>query len=292
MRSRGAVFWYSLGLTLLLLLPMIGVTFFFVNQRQQQEELRQAAAERGGLPIEQGAQDTWRVLLVVQQEEPGFVLARVDGPAQRVTLCALPGTLQVQAPAGTTTLADCTLTAGPGRAAQLLTQTVATGETAMPTLYYLAATPDCWASCAGEEAVARLDTAALLTKAQRESIGYGEDSVAEVSAQEAAELIDQLQSCLEEAPEKKADVRAAVWEAFARQNAGLLESLPEGWRTYSARTLTDLLATGLAGLEATLRYVSKQPGLTVEYRSVAVQTAGREVTLTEEGSQFLCTLLQ
>lgn len=97
MRSRGAVFWYSLGLTLLLLLPMIGVTFFFVNQRQQQEELRQAAAERGGLPIEQGAQDTWRVLLVVQQEEPGFVLARVDGPAQSVTLCALPGTLQVQA---------------------------------------------------------------------------------------------------------------------------------------------------------------------------------------------------
>lgn len=291
MRSRGAVFWYSLGLTLLLLLPMIGVTFFFVNQRQQQEELRQAAAERGGLPIEQGAQDTWRALLVVQQEEPGFVLVRVDGPAQTVTLCALPGALQVQAPAGTTTLADCTLTAGPGRAAQLLTQTVATGETAAPSLYYLAATPDCWASCVGEEAVARLDTAALLTKTQRESIGYGEDSVAQVTAQEAAELILQIQSCLD-TPGKQADVRAAVWEAFARQNTGLLQALPEGWRTYSARTLTDLLATDLAGLEATLTYLGSQSGLTVEYRSVATQAAGREVTLTEEGTQLLRTLLQ
>ena len=117
MRSRGAVFWYSLGLTLLLLLPMIGLTWFFVRQRQQQNELRQAAAERGGLAVEQGAQDSWRALLVVQQEEPGFVLVRVDGPVQTVTLCALPGELQVQAPAGTTTLADCTLSAGPGRAA-------------------------------------------------------------------------------------------------------------------------------------------------------------------------------
>lgn len=291
MRSRGAVFWYSLGLTLLLLLPMIGVTFLLVNQRQQQEELRQAAAERGGLPIEQGAQDTWRALLVVQQENPGFVLMRADGPAQTVTLCALPGELQVQAPSGTTTLADCTLTAGPGRAAQLLTQTVATGETAAPTLYYLAATPDCWASCVGGEAVARLDTAALLTKAQRESIGYGEDSVAQVTAQEAVELIPQLQSCLDE-PGKQADVRAAVWEAFARQNPGLLEAVPEGWRTYSARTLTDLLATDLAGLEATLQYLSGQPGLTVEYRSVATRASGREVVLTEEGTRLLRTLLQ
>ena len=47
MRSRTGVFWYSLGLTLLLLLPVIGVTAFFLHQRQQQDEMRQAAAERG-----------------------------------------------------------------------------------------------------------------------------------------------------------------------------------------------------------------------------------------------------
>lgn len=291
MRSRAGVFWYSLGLTLLLLLPLIGLTAFFIHQRQQQNELRQAAAERGGLPIEQGAQDTWRTLLVVQQEEPGFVLVRVDGPEQTVTLCALPGELRVNAPAGTTTLSACALSAGAGRAAQLLTQTVSTGETAVKDLYYLAATPACWQECAGQEVTARLDTAALLSKSQREKIGYGEDSVAEITVAEAPELITQLQDCLD-TPGKRADARAAVWEAFARQNTDLLAAMPEAWRTYSARTLTDLLATDLAGLEDTLQYLTAQPGLTVQYTTVATQPAGQEVALTEEGMQTLLELLQ
>ena len=199
MRSRPGVFWYSLGLTLLLLLPLIGLTAFLVHQRQEQNVLRQAAAERGGLPVEQGAQDSWRMLLVVQQEEPAFVVARVDGPAQTVTLCALPGNLQVAAPAGTTTLADCALSAGAGRAAQLLSQTIATGETAVGELYYLAATPACWQDCVGSTATARLDTAALLSKEQRTEIGYGEDSVAEFSAADAPELIATLQGALDTA---------------------------------------------------------------------------------------------
>lgn len=291
MRSRGAVFWYSLGLTLLLLLPMIGLTWFFVHQRARQNELRQAAAERGGLPITQGAQDTWRALLVVQQEEPGFVLVRVDGPAQAVTFCALPGALQVQAPAGTTTLADCALSAGPGRAAQLLAGTLATGETARAPLYYLAATPDCWADCVGEEAVARLDTAALLTREERAGIGYGEDSVAEVSAGQAGALIAQLQSCQQD-PGRQADMRAAVWEAFARQNPGLLAGMPQAWRDHSARTLTDLMATDLAGWEATLQYITAQPGLTVGYCTAATGTEGRDVVLTEAGRETLEKLLQ
>lgn len=291
MRSRAGVFWYSLGLTLLLLLPLIGITAFFVHQRQQQDELRQAAAERGGLPIEQGAQDTWRALLVVQQEEPGFVLVRVDGPAQTVTLCALPGELQVNAPAGTTTLSACALSAGAGRAAQLLSQTVATGETAVQPLYYLAATPACWQDCVGNEITARLDTAALLTFSQRQEIGYEEDSVAQITAADAPDVITQLQSCLD-TPGKRADARAAVWEAFVRQNPDLLTAMPEAWRTYSARTLTDLMATELAGLEATLRYLTGQPGLTVQYLTAATQETGQEATLTEEGMQTLRELLQ
>ena len=290
MRSKGAVFWYSLGLTLLLLLPMVGVTYFFVHQRQQQQELRQAAAERGGVRIEQGAQDTWHALLVVQQEEPGFVLVRVDGPTQTVDFCALPGELQVKAPEGTTTLAECTLSAGPGRAAQLLMDTIATGETAVPELYYLAATPDCWADCAGEDAVVRLDTAALLSKEERESIGYGEDSVAEISAAQAPELIAQLQSC-KKTPGQRADMRAAVWEAFARQAPGLLAGMPQAWRDHSARTLTDLMATDLAGWEATLTYVTDQPGLKVGYSRAETQVRGRQAVLTEEGSRTVRDLL-
>lgn len=292
MHTRGGVFWYSLGLTLLLLLPMVGVTAFLVRQRQQQSALRQAAAERGGVAVEQGAQDTWRLLLVVQQEEPAFVLARADGPAQAVTLCALPGDLQVDAPAGTTTLAACAQAAGPGRAVQLLYGTLATGETALPPLYYLAATPDCWADCAGTEVTARLDTAALLTPAQRRELGYAQDTVAQAGAADAAALIARLQSAFDD-PASRADMRAAVWDAFARQNPALLAALPEAWRQASARTLTDLLAGDLAGLEATLQYLAGQPGLTVQYTAAPTQSAGGgEVTLTQQGRAVLAELLQ
>ena len=231
------------------------------------------------------------MLLVVQQEEPAFVVARVDGPAQTVTLCALPGNLQVAAPAGTTTLADCALSAGAGRAAQLLSQTIATGETAVGELYYLAATPACWQDCVGSTATARLDTAALLSKEQRTEIGYGEDSVAEFSAADAPELIATLQGALDTAG-RQADVRAAVWEAFVRQNPDLLAAMPEAWRQYSARTLTDLMATELGGLEKTLDYLTAQPGLTVQYTTAETRRAGRETSLTEEGMKTLRELLQ
>ena len=248
----------------------------------------QAAAERGGLPVEQGAQDSWRMLLVVQQEEPAFVVARVDGPAQTVTLCALPGNLQVAAPAGTTTLADCALSAG-GRAG---------GPAAEPDhchwgdgggeLYYLAATPACWQDCVGATATARLDTAALLSKEQRTEIGYGEDSVAELRS---ARLFATLQGALDTAG-KQADVRAAVWEAFVRQNPDLLAAMPEAWRQYSARTLTDLMATELGGLEKTLDYLTAQPGLTVQYTTAETRRAGRETALTEAGMKTVRELLQ
>ena len=130
MRSHRGIFWYSLGLTLLLLLPMVLTVAFFADQYQKQQLLRQASAADSTLRIEPGAQGVYRLLLIVQQEEPAFVLARTDGPKQTVTLCALPGSLLVNAPAGTTTLSECALSAGAGRAAQLLCGTVATGETA------------------------------------------------------------------------------------------------------------------------------------------------------------------
>lgn len=114
MRSNRGIFWYSLGLTLLLLLPMVLTVAFFTDQYQKQQLLRQASAADSTLHIEPGAQGVYTLLLVVQQEDPAFVLARADGPQQTVTLCALPGSLCVSAPSGTTTLAECALSAGAG----------------------------------------------------------------------------------------------------------------------------------------------------------------------------------
>lgn len=196
MRSNRGIFWYSLGLTLLLLLPMVLTVAFFTDQYQKQQLLRQASAADSTLHIEPGAQGVYTLLLVVQQEEPAFVLARADGPQQTVTLCALPGSLRVSAPSGTTTLAECALSAGAGRAAQLLVGTVATGETAAPALHYIAATPATWADCAGRTASARIDTASLLDAAARTRLGYGEDPIAVCTAAQASELIAQLQAAL------------------------------------------------------------------------------------------------
>ena len=291
MRSHRGIFWYSLGLTLLLLLPMVLTVAFFADQYQKQQLLRQASAADSTLRIEPGAQGVYRLLLIVQQEEPAFVLARTDGPKQTVTLCALPGSLLVNAPAGTTTLSECALSAGAGRAAQLLCGTVATGETAAPELHYIAATPATWAACAGKNAAVRFDTAALLTPAARERLGYGDDPVAACTAAQAGELIAALQGALAGAG-VSADARAAVWAAFVRQNPDRLTAVPDAWRKYSARTLTDFTATDLLRAGETLAYLQKQAALTVDYVTVAVvDTPGGEA-LTEDGLQVVESLLQ
>ena len=86
MRSNRGIFWYSLGLTLLLLLPMVLTVAFFTDQYQKQQLLRQASAADSTLHIEPGAQGVYTLLLVVQQEEPAFVLARLDGAAKAAAL--------------------------------------------------------------------------------------------------------------------------------------------------------------------------------------------------------------
>ena len=290
MRSRAGFFWHSLWLTLLLLLPLIAVVAFLARQRQAQQELRQAAASQSQLQIEPGAQSVWRMLLVVQQEEPAFVLVRADGPAHSVTFCALPGQLLVNAPAGTTTLAACTLSAGAGRAAQLLTATLATGETALPPLYYLAATPSCWVDCVGSGTAVRFDTSSLLQPAARLALGYGSEAVQSVSATDTVEFIAALQSQL--TGSAAANVRAAVWAAFARQNPDLLTAVPEAWRRYSARTLTDLTAQDLLRAGETAAFLQSQPALTVDYLTAAVTDAPGGVELSEDGLQIVQTLLR
>ena len=290
MRSRAGFFWHSLWLTLLLLLPLIAVVAFLARQRQAQQELRQAAASESQLQIEPGAQSVWRMLLVVQQEEPAFVLVRADGPAHSVTFCALPGQLLVNAPAGTTTLAACTLSAGAGRAAQLLTATLATGETALPPLYYLAATPSCWVDCVGSGTAVRFDTSSLLQPAARLALGYGSEAVQSVSATDTVEFIAALQSQL--TGSAAGNARAAVWAAFARQNPDLLTAVPEAWRRYSARTLTDLTAQDLLRAGETAAFLQSQPALAVDYLTAAVTDAPDGVELSEDGLQIVERLLQ
>lgn len=288
MRTRRGSFWWSFTLTLMLLLPMMVLTLFLVRQREQQNALRQVAAARGGVAVQPGAQRTLRLLLVVQQEQPAFVLLRADGPAQTLQLCGLPGALLVQAPAGTTTLEECTMAAGPGRALQLLQGTLATPESAAP-LHYLAATPALWAKQAGQT-TARVDTAALLPAKTRERLGYGKDPVAEGDADAMHELILRCEQALPR--DKAAVVRPAVWAAMARQNRGLPAMVVAGLRTDSARTLTDLQAQGYALWQQVLDYLAGCSALQVEYATPECAAAPGGLVLTEKGRTTVQTMLR
>ena len=139
MRIR--LFFSALALTLLLLLPMVGLVEYFDMQRQMQERVRRANAAGTAVQVDPASRYMGSLLLAVQKEEPEFILLRMDAPAATLTLCGLPGNMQLAAPSGTTTLAAAYLAAGPARAAQLLGDTLGTAPQ-----HYLAATPSCYAS--------------------------------------------------------------------------------------------------------------------------------------------------
>lgn len=113
MRIR--LFFSALALTLLLLLPMVGLVEYFAMQRQMQERVRRANAAGTAVQVDSASRYMGSLLLAVQKEEPEFILLRMDAPAATLTLCGLPGNMQLAAPSGTTTLAAAYLAAGPAR---------------------------------------------------------------------------------------------------------------------------------------------------------------------------------
>lgn len=287
MRSRAGLFWQSLFLTLLVLLPMVGAVSFFSMQREQQQQIKQAAAGKGGVAVEAGAQNTLRLLAAVQGETPAFVLVRLDAPARTITLCGLPEQTVVEAPGGSTSLSACYMTAGPARAAELLGDTLGY----KPDGYY-AATSATLAALAGEETAARFDTAAVLDKAQRTTMGYAADSVVELTAENAAAFIQgALKADLSAV--KLAELRAAVWAAFLRQNPDLLAGLTAAMRKQSSKTLTNLTAQDLYTLEDTLNYLHSQTAATVEYTVLPgdEQPVSREYLLNSESKREAKVLL-
>ena len=95
MRIR--LFFSALALTLLLLLPMVGLVEYFTMQRQMQERVRRANAAGTAVQVDPASRYMGSLLLAVQKEEPEFILLRMDAPAATLTLCGLPGNMQLAA---------------------------------------------------------------------------------------------------------------------------------------------------------------------------------------------------
>lgn len=284
MHKRRGLFFQSLLLTLLIVLPMMGGVVYFAARRGERQAA-EAAAAGTTLAEPAGARSTHRLLLAVQGEEPAFLLLRLDGPAQQALFCALPGEMQLQAPAGTTTLAACYLTAGPARAAKLLGDTLGIAPDA-----YLAATAAGFADLWGDGPAIRFDTAAVLEEAVRAELGYGQDSLAELDAAAAPEFL-QAATRAGLPPPALAQARAAVWAAYFRQGQPNLAALPNAVRAASARLLTDLTAQDLARLEETLTWLSGAAGFTADYVAAGTEPAAGGWQLTADGRDALLELL-
>ena len=284
MHKRRGLFFQSLLLTLLIVLPMMGGVVYFAARRGERQAA-EAAAAGATLAEPAGARSTHRLLLAVQGEEPAFLLLRLDGPAQQALFCALPGEMQLQAPAGTTTLAACYLTAGPARAAKLLGDTLGIAPDA-----YLAATAAGFADLWGDGPAIRFDTAAVLEEAVRAELGYGQDSLAELDAAAAPEFL-QAAARAGLPPPALAQARAAVWAAYFRQGQPNLAALPNAVRAASTRLLTDLTAQDLARLEETLTWLSGAAGFTADYVAAGTEPAAGGWQLTADGRDTLLELL-
>ena len=265
MRIR--LFFSALALTLLLLLPMVGLVEYFAIQRQMQERVRRANAAGTAVQVDPASRYMGSLLLAVQKEEPEFILLRMDAPAATLTLCGLPGNMQLAAPSGTTTLAAAYLAAGPARAAQLLGDTLGTAPQ-----HYLAATPSCYASFWEQGTTVRLDMAAL-----QEDTDPHQNFVAEIEAATA----------------ETARLLAAYTAALFRQNPQQLAALPGQARQASARILSDLQAQDWNTLESVFNYFSTVPALVVETAlpSFTSRPEG-ELALTENGQQTVQEVLR
>lgn len=286
MHRRRTLFWQTFFVTLLLVVPMMAGVVYFAARRAQQQTLVQAAADQSGVTQPAGARQTFRLLLAVQGDPPAFLLVRCDGVEQSLVFCALPGEMVLDAPAGQTTLAECYLTAGPARAAELLTATLGVAPDA-----YLAATAATLADVWGEEGV-RFDTAAVLDVSHRKALGLEGDTVAELTADQAADFLGRVAALPDLDPPALAQVRGALWASFVRQNPGTLAGITDALRGESSRLLTDLRAQDWQRLGDCLSWLSGASGLTVDYCTPSMDAAARGWQPDAEGTELLLTLLE
>ena len=85
----------------------------------------------------------------------------------------------------------------------------------------------------------------------------GSRAVQGISAGDAHEFLCQLQADEAFSPVRTAAARAAVWDAFLRQDLDLLPAtLPDALRASSSALLTDLTALDYDALERTLEFLA------------------------------------
>ena len=253
MRSGGwKPFWAALFASLLVLVPLVGGTVL-LSRQQLRTQLRQAARSESGVLIQlPKTTDQLTVLLCVSGEQPGFVLAYLNASQNGVHLLAVPAGLQVTFADEDAALADCYAAAGPARCRQALMECLPLPEDTR----YLALSEAVLERITARYGPVRVGFTGALT--EEELARYGRSrAVQGISAGDAHEFLCQLQADEAFSPVRTAAARAAVWDAFLRQDLDLLPAtLPDALRASSSALLTDLTALDYDALERTLEFLA------------------------------------
>ena len=254
MDTRGwRPFWAALLVALLVLLPLVGGTVLLTRRAVRS---RLASRSQSGVPIRQPKEENRLSLLVCRAPtdttRPGFLLLYLNASQNCIRALALPGEIQVPFGNSTSSLTDCYRAAGPARCREALLETLALPEDT----HYLALSPAVLEAIADRYGMLRVGFSGALTAEELSRTG-GSANVQALSAREAEALLDRIDADSSISPEHKAAARAAVWDAFFRQELELLPStLPAALRAHSSSLLTDLTAQDLLILEETLEFLA------------------------------------
>ncbi len=268
-------FWTALWVSLLVLLPLVAGTAVLA-QRQAAGRVR-ASESQSGVPVQLPREENHLTLLAcVAGDDPAFVLLYLNADQNCIHLLAVPGQLAVPFSDGEASLADCYAAAGPARCLQGLRAVLDLPEDA----HYLAATPETLAGLCDGYGSLRVGFSGALSPeelARFEQAGVGDwDGVS------AHAFLEELAASLP--PASTAAARAAVWDAFFRQNLDALPaSLPDALRSASDSLLTGLTAADLLTLEDTLELLANgQAAVTSGVLPGRWDRAGGLYTLDEE----------
>lgn len=248
--SDPAAFWISFGLTLAVILPLLGCLVLYSGWTDKQQA-RAAQREQAGIPIVgPGPEEDITVLVAVAREKPGFVLLRLDAPGAVLQICPLPGESVLRSPGGPVMLEDSYQSAGPGRAAALV------GETLDITVdRYLAITPESIERIWGELEPPRVNLENLLSPQELGGMGLKDDPVVRLRPQDAGAFLGQI----DPGPARRARLEGAIWEAALRQQLDALpKTVANGLRKESGSLLGNLSAADFFRVEKSLDWLARQ----------------------------------
>ena len=287
MRNTGwKPFWAALGAALLVLLPLVGGTVLLSRQRLR-TQLRQAARSEQGIPVQlPRATDQLTVLVCTAGEQPGFVLVYLNASQNCIHLLALPGETEVSFAQQPAALQQCYASAGPARCREALAEVLPLPEDTR----YLAVSAAVLEQLADRYGPVRVGFSGAFSAEELAQAGLS-SGVEGFSAGDAHTLLTQLDAAGRFPAAHRAAARAAVWDAFFRQNLDLLPAnLPASLRKVSTSLLTDLTALDLDTLERTLEFLANNSAaVQAEVLPGSWDAAAGRYTVTEASRAALQT---